>query len=170
MKTVCHTLPYILSLMLVVASCGCYKHLPSEQVQRDSTAVHIIDSTVVIFDTVRVHVPHEESSVILPSSDSSHLETGVAESDAFIDSLGQLHHTLKNKDVRLFEVVPRVEHFRDNYKVQHQRSHEVLIREVEKPLTKGQHFWMTLGKLFIGVLSGVVIAIAIRLFLKFKGI
>ena len=53
------------------------------------------DSLIVQTKLVSVAIPNESHSIITKSK--SHLETSVAESDAEIDSLGLLHHTLVNK-------------------------------------------------------------------------
>ena len=53
------------------------------------------DSLVINTKLVSVALPLESHSIITKSK--SHLETSVAESDAEIDSLGLLHHTLVNK-------------------------------------------------------------------------
>ena len=45
---------------------------------------------------VSVAIPNESHTIVAPTK-KSHLETSVAESDAEIDSLGLLHHTLVNK-------------------------------------------------------------------------
>ena len=50
---------------------------------------------VVRTELVSVAIPLESHSIIAKSK--SHLETSLAESDAEIDSLGLLHHTLVNK-------------------------------------------------------------------------
>lgn len=53
------------------------------------------DSLVIHTELVSVALPLESHSIITKSK--SHLETSVATSDAEIDSLGMLHHTLANK-------------------------------------------------------------------------
>ena len=53
------------------------------------------DSLIVHTELVSAALPLESHSIITKSK--SHLETSVAESDASIDSLGMLHHTLVNK-------------------------------------------------------------------------
>lgn len=50
---------------------------------------------VVHTELVSVAIPNESHSII--TKKKSHLETSVATSDAEIDSLGMLHHTLANK-------------------------------------------------------------------------
>lgn len=80
----------------LLSSCGLFRktvYVPIEG-KRDSIVVERI-----VVDTVKVDVPQESTYVI--ATDSSHLETSVAESDAYIDTLGMLHHSLSNKDVKL---------------------------------------------------------------------
>ena len=54
------------------------------------------DSLVVHTELVSVALPLESHTIVTPTK-KSHLETSVATSDASIDSLGLLHHTLTNK-------------------------------------------------------------------------
>ena len=54
------------------------------------------DSLIVHTELVSAAIPNESHSIIT-KSEKSHLETSVATSDASIDSLGMLHHTLTNK-------------------------------------------------------------------------
>ena len=82
----------ILSICLILAFYGCssQKYLPSSNIR-----IIAKDSLVVHTELVSVAIPLESHSIITKSK--SHLETSVAESDAEIDSLGLLHHTLTNK-------------------------------------------------------------------------
>ena len=54
------------------------------------------DSLIVQTKLVSIALPLESHTIVTPTK-KSHLETSVAESDASIDSLGLLHHTLVNK-------------------------------------------------------------------------
>lgn len=54
------------------------------------------DSTVYRDSLVYIMLPVESSTNHLALGDRSHLETSVAESDAWVDSTG-LHHTIANK-------------------------------------------------------------------------
>ena len=86
----------IFSLCLIVAfyglltGCSTQKYLPSSNIKIVSK-----DSLVVQTKLVSVAIPNESHSIITKSK--SHLETSVATSDAEIDSLGMLRHTLVNK-------------------------------------------------------------------------
>lgn len=88
----------IFILFLFILPFGCVgtkkiKQIPIVQVEK--TVVK--DSLIYIRDTLYLPLPVEEKEV-KTTADSSHLETSIAESDAWIDSIGQLNHTLKNKD------------------------------------------------------------------------
>ena len=86
----------IFSLCLILAfygfltGCSTPKYLPSSNMRIVSK-----DSLIVRTELISVALPLESHSIIAKSK--SHLETSVAESDAEIDSLGLLHHTLVNK-------------------------------------------------------------------------
>ena len=81
----------ILGFYGLILGCSTPKLLPS-------TNVKIIakDSLVVRTELISVALPLESHSIVTPTK-KSHLETSVATSDAEIDSLGLLHHTLVNK-------------------------------------------------------------------------
>ena len=88
----------IFILFLFILPLGCVgtkktKQIPIVQVEK--TVVK--DSLIYVRDTLYLPLPVEEKEV-KTTADSSHLETSIAESDAWIDSIGNLNHTLKNKD------------------------------------------------------------------------
>ena len=87
----------LLLVMFLVMGCGiCKKQYIPVESKVDSI---YIEKVVERTDTVEIEVPGE--SVYVIATDSSHLETAVAISDAKIDSIGRLHHSLENKDVEL---------------------------------------------------------------------
>ena len=83
-------------LMVIMVSCGVGRRYVDVPVKIDSV---YIERVVERIDTVCIKIPGEKIYVI--KQDSSHLETAVAISDAKIDSVGMLHHSLTNKDVEL---------------------------------------------------------------------
>ena len=89
-----YTKIFLLCLILGVygflTGCSTPKLLPSSNIKIVSK-----DSLFVHTELISVAIPLESHSIITKSK--SHLETSVAESDASIDSLGLLHHTLVNK-------------------------------------------------------------------------
>lgn len=80
----------ILAFYGFLTGCSTPKYLPTSSIKiiaKDSLYVHT--------ELISVAIPNESHSII--TKKKSHLETSVAESDASIDSLGMLHHTLTNK-------------------------------------------------------------------------
>ena len=80
----------ILAFYGLISGCSSPRYLPSSNMRIVSK-----DSLVVHTELVSIALPLESHSIITKSK--SHLETSLAESDAEIDSLGMLHHTLANK-------------------------------------------------------------------------
>lgn len=145
-----------LSLVLVVATgCGCHRHLPIQQVQRDSVVLRIRDSIAVRYVTVEVELPVESHRVV--SSDSSHLETSLAISDSFIDSLGHLHHSLENKPGKLQKEIPVEEHFHSSESEHEHQDVQTITVEVERQLTWWQKFWISAGKVLSSILGAILI-------------
>lgn len=99
MKKFIEILKYFLVILFFTLPAGCCgtkktKQIPVVQVEKTV----IKDSTIYIRDTIYIPLPTEEKEV-KTTADSSHLETSLAKSDAWIDSTGHLNHTLKNKEV-----------------------------------------------------------------------
>ncbi|MBR3653266.1 MAG: hypothetical protein IKN60_04865 [Bacteroidales bacterium] len=134
----------ILVLLAVATGCGLCKHLPTEVNIKDSTVVNYLDSTVISIkdSTVFVQLPAEESSAVLPDGYHSHVQTSLAESDAWVSD-GLLHHTIRNRsDYQLPVVVP----ITTTATVIRQDSdhtgltQRTVIKEVERKLTWWQRF------------------------------
>lgn len=81
----------ILAFYGLLIGCSTPKLLPSSNIRIVSK-----DSLVINTKLVSIALPLENHSIVTPTK-KSHLETSVATSDAEIDSLGLLHHTLVNK-------------------------------------------------------------------------
>ena len=126
------------------------------------------DSVVVIRDSVRfrdslvlVPVPQGSDKAVLPDSDTSRLETDIAESVAYVAD-GKLHHTLRNKDAALIPVtikLPERLHYETRDKIIYNRIVEIV--EVEKELSRLQRFMMSLGWV---VLIGAVAWLAWKIY------
>ena len=86
----------IFSLCLILAFYGLISGCSSPRyISSSNMRIVSKDSLIVHTELVSIALPLESHSIITKSK--SHLETSVAESDAEIDSLGLLHHTLVNK-------------------------------------------------------------------------
>ena len=120
----------IFLICLILAFFGLISGCSSPRYISSSSNIRIIakDSLVVHTELISVALPLESHSII--TKKKSHLETSVATSDAEIDSLGLLHHTLVNKKDTLKTKIQYVDKisYRDSIEIK-----EVPV-EVEKPV------------------------------------
>ena len=149
----------ILAVCSLISSCSAGKHLPTDQTHtKDSTVIHVRDSVNVRDSLVLVPVPVESSQNVLPEFVPSHLETSLAVSDAWVDTLG-LHHTLKNIDKPIPVHVPVIEHVTETETTNSSETATIHTEyvEVEKPLSWWQSFkigafWWLCGALALALL------------------
>ena len=122
-----YTKTFLICLILAfygfLTGCSTPKYLPSSNIK-----IIAKDSLVINTKLVSIAIPNESHSIITKSK--SHLETSVATSDAEIDSLGMLHHTLVNKKDSIKTKIQYIDKivYRDSVEVR-----EVPV-EVEKPV------------------------------------
>lgn len=83
-------------LSVLVTSCGSSRHAVTSIETHDSTKVEVRTELIETIDTVYVELPKQSETVAVKDT-SSHLENDLAVSDASIDALGYLHHSLKTK-------------------------------------------------------------------------
>ena len=92
-------LTYALTCALLMQGCCASKPpvtiVSGSSTEADSTNTTIHERIVTIHDTVTFYIPVESHSSV--GEDSSHLETEFATSDAWIDSVGKLHHNIDSK-------------------------------------------------------------------------
>ena len=102
----------ILAFYGFLTGCSTPKLIPSSNIKIVSK-----DSVFVQTKLISVALPNESHSII--TKKKSHLETSVATSDAEIDSLGMLHHTLVNKKDSLKREIQYVDKivYRDSIEV-----------------------------------------------------
>ena len=147
----------ILAFYGLISGCSSPRYIPASNIKIVSK-----DSLVVHTELVSVAIPLESHTIVTPTK-KSHLETSVAESDAEIDSLGLLHHTLVNKKDSLKSKIQYVDRivYRDSIEIE-----EVPV-EVEKKVPYIPKFYkFTFAFFGIFVLS-VIVKLLIKLgFLK----
>ena len=130
-------------LAFLLTSCAAPRVV--QEVQRDSVIIHVIDSVILRDTVVMVEVPEESDKALLPETDTSHLQTRLAESWAYVSN-GQLHHNLRNKSEMLLPVkVQYIDRARIEKSEEIAWRHMVETVEVEKELSRWQNFIMTLG-------------------------
>lgn len=153
---------WICAFAAVLTACGTQRVVTD--IQRDSVAVIVRDSVIFRDSVVLVEVPKEGDKAVLPDSDTSHLETSIAESVAWVAD-GRLHHTLRNKDAAIIPVtikMPERLHYEGRDRLIYNRIAETI--EVEKELSRWQRFLQTIGWVVIIGLAGYIITRIVRLF------
>lgn len=107
MKRIC----FIITLPALLLLSACRTAKPSESsppvILNRSDSIHTEYIRTVRIDTVTVEVPvpAESAKQVVPDS-TSHLETSMAESDAWINADGTLGHSIKNKGQPVKAKVP----------------------------------------------------------------
>lgn len=118
---------------------GCTKtvYVPAETIYK----TEVRDSIIRITDTLRVEVPKEVIKEVLPIIDTSRLETKVAQSIAYVDTLNRkLFHKLENKpsfNTKIDTIVKVV------YKTEYLEKPIITEVEVPKPYIP-KIFWVLL--------------------------
>ena len=147
---------------LSLSSCGLFKRIPVETHYRDSVVISYKDSTVIKDSVVLVPVPKEEVVNITMPNQTSHLFTSLAESTAFTDSLGFLHHTLKNRnDQKIPVIVFNTEKYHKAEALNSKSESMIRTVQVEKKLNWWQRFRL---KSFWWLLTILIIENAIIIF------
>lgn len=156
---------FLVALVLVAASCRCPKEIETKIIVKDSVITKVEERLVMVHDTVTFTITDERFSNV--TRNPSHLATRYAISDAFVDTLGFLHHTLENiaQDISIPHTSYVTVH--DTIKVENHSSEDIETKyvEVEKPL----RWWQT-GLIWFGSLAlvGLVLAILYLIFIKRK--
>lgn len=130
------------TLLSLVVSCAVPKVVLE---QRDSTVIHIKDSIRFRDSLVLVPVPEGTDKAKLPDTDTSFLQTSVAESEAFVKD-GVLHHSLRNRSEAVIPIrITIPERIRTEEKGLTRYLKQVERIEVEKELSRWQRFLQGLG-------------------------
>lgn len=140
----------ILAFFGLISGCSSPRYISSSNMRIVSK-----DSLIVRTELVSIALPLESHSII--TKKKSHLETSVATSDAEIDSLGMLHHTLVNK--------------KDSIKTKIQYVDKIVYRDsittkevpVEKPVPYVPKFYQFTFILFWIFVLFIVIKLLIKL-------
>ena len=143
----------ILYFTICLGFLGCSTPRVVQDYQRDSVRIIVKDSTIFKDSVVLVEIPTERERLVAAATDTSHLETSVAWSEAYVAD-GRLYHTLQNKDALLPVkiTIPEKVHTEQREKAMVWKQTEIV--EVEKELSKWQNFIQMLG---YGVLVACVL-------------
>jgi len=130
-------------LAVMIQSCAGPRELA--EFQRDSVIVHVRDSVYLRDTVIMWQIPPESGANTLPDSDTSFLQTNLAESHAFIEN-GRLHHTLRNRSEAIIPIEVKIpERLRTEEKELTRYLKTVERVEVEKELSRWQRFLQGLG-------------------------
>ena len=132
-------------IVMLLASCRTHRQLSTES--RDSVRVETVVRTEYVRDTVEIEIPVERTVQI--AEDSSHLETVLAVSDAFLRADGRLYHTLENKGGKRPVEVRKEVVYRDSIVYRDKVVTKAEVKEVPRNLTWWQKtrmkgFWVLL--------------------------
>ena len=140
---------FIFAIIIILNSCSVCKACKGNPINRDSIYVERVDS-VYVKDTI-LQIRMRDSVVYQAVNDSSHLETDVATSDAWVED-GLLHHRLSNKQ----DIIP-INVQMPQYVSREVKHHFQAVTKKVNELTPAQGFWITLGKIFAILLAILVI-------------
>lgn len=142
----------ILAFFGLISGCSSPRYLPSSNIK-----IIAKDSLVIHTELVSIALPLESHSII--TKKKSHLETSVATSDAEIDSLGLLHHTLVNKKDSLKREIKYIDKiiYRDSIEIK-----EVPV-EVKVPIRYIPKFYQFTFMLFWIFILFIVVKLLIKL-------
>ena len=130
------------TLLSLVVSCATPKVVLE---QKDSTVINIKDSIRFRDSLVLVPVPEGADKAKLPDTDTSFLQTSVAESEAFVKD-GVLYHFLRNRSEAVIPIrITIPERIRTEEKGLIRYLKQVERIEVEKELSRWQRFLQGLG-------------------------
>lgn len=113
----------------MVTACAATKtvYVPTQA----ETKIEYRDTTIYLRDTIRVEIPKEVIREVIPIVDTSILETSVAKSQAWIDTINKkLMHHLENKKTNLKAKVDTVV----IVKTKNEYIEKPIIQEVEVPV------------------------------------
>ena len=132
----------LVAVSIAIAGCATPKVV---QEQKDSTVIHIKDSIRFRDSLVLVPVPEGGDKAKLADTDTSFLQTSVAESEAFVKD-GVLHHSLRNRSEAVIPIrITIPERIRTEEKGLTRYLKQVERVEVEKELSRWQRFLQGLG-------------------------
>jgi hypothetical protein len=130
------------TLLSLIVSCATPKVVLE---QKDSTVINIKDSIRFRDSLVFVPIPEGADKAKLPDTDTSFLQTSVAESEAFVKD-GVLHHSLRNRSEAVIPIrITIPERIRTEERGLTRYLKQVERVEVEKELSRWQRFLQGLG-------------------------
>lgn len=144
-------------ILLLSNGCGICKKVQYVPIETTKDSIYV---ETLVRDTVRFEIPGDTVRVV--AQDSSRLETKYSVSEAVIDSVGRLHHSLINKDIKIEKEIV--------YKEIEKRvevEKEVPV-EVEIPVKYVPDYYKWINIIFWCIVGSFVIFIVLKVYFKFK--
>jgi len=117
-------------LLSLALACSCSQKIVERLVT--VTATEVRDSLAWRDTTIYVPIPLESDQAIVHVGDTSHRETSIAESDAWVGPDGFLHHTLNNKPRKLAYQISLPERYLiSSVRNTNEKAH-IITREVKR--------------------------------------
>lgn len=147
-----------LTILLALAVCaGCSPKLqPSER-----TEVRTTYRERIVHDTMTVSLPPAIEDRTVTTESHSHLENEWASSDASVDSLGRLHHSLSTRPHKV--PIPVAVPVQDTLHAECHIETVTLTEYVEKPLKWYQESLMWLGAALLLVITALLARLIFKL-------
>lgn len=139
-------------LLMGCGICKRVQYIPVEG-KRDSVYIERL-----IVDTITIEIPGETISVV--TQDSSYLATEYSVSEAKIDSLGRLLHSLTNKDIKIEKEIVYKE-----VEVEVEKEVPVPVKVPEKYVPP---YYKKVNVLFWSIISIFVIFIVLKVYFKIR--
>lgn len=111
-------------------------------------------------DTITYQIPIESSVAF--NVQHSHLETTVAWSDASVDSLGMLNHTLTNKPIKLEKEIVYLDRWKTEYRDSIQVKEVPVEVEVIRKVIPKWCWYLLVFNIILVVLSGVYVYLKLK--------
>lgn len=157
-----HTTILIITIAAVMTGCASRRVTTAPAPLSPAVSVRQVERHVTVYDTVPVPLPQESITVFNTPDTCSHLETGVAESDAWLTPDGHLCHTLNNKP-SLPLALPHDTVWLSHDSIRFEPYPVEVIKEVPCELTFLQKLLMTCGLAFL-----IILVCRILAFIRFK--
>ena len=157
----------IIIVCLLSAACHSYKTATEPVVLREAGEIRVLTKTVTEIDTVIVYVDIPSQSVEHVTMDStSHVETDIAESDAWLNADGSLGHNIRNKPQKIGQEAYVPKTTIDNGSKEETVKEVPVIVPEPYPVEKSLSAWQTLKIGAFWPLLTLVLASAVWIFWK----
>ena len=150
-------------MMFLVVGCGICKKVQYVPVQTKIDSVYV-EKIVERLDTIKFELP-ADTVYMAAKVDSSHLETEISISDAWVDSCSVLHHRLANKAGKSLEkeIV-----YKDKVIEKRVEVEKEVPVEVEVPVKFVPGYYKWINGIFWGLIGLFVIFIVLKVYFKIK--